>query len=331
MKIIVTGATGFLGQHLCLRLRKLGFDVTALGRNKEIGAKLKAQDLHFKQISLEDKKAVINSFASHDFVFHCAALSAPWGKKEAFYEANVLGTEHVIQACFQHHIKKLIYVSSPSIYFDFKERASIKEDEPLPKASANAYIASKKEAEKRVDAASQAGLAVVTLRPRGLFGPGDNAILPRILKAIKNNQFPLINHGKAIIDLSYIDNVVDALLLAMHAAPAFNGKKYNITNGQAVNLKDFLTQLFQEMALNVHFRPVKYKGAMIVATLAEYLAKIPPFSHKEPLLTRYGVGVLGLSQTLNIEAAKQDLGYFPKISLEEGIVQVAKWWKNDNR
>ncbi len=328
MKVVVTGATGFLGQHLCQRLQQNGFFVTALGRNELIGNQLTALGVHFKKINLEDKKELESICKNQDYVFHCAALSAPWGKKKAFYDANVLGTQHIIHACFNSkHLKKLIYVSSPSIYFDFTPKENIKEDHTLTSTSANFYIESKKEAEKHIDKAHAIGLPVITLRPRALFGPRDNAILPRLMKAIKNNQFPLINDGAAIIDMTYVDNVVDSLLLAMDAPHAHNGKKYNITNGEPIQLRQFLVKLFEEMGLLIQFKRINYAGAMIWATLLECLAKIPRRSLTEPKLTRYSVGVLGLSQTLDISAAKRDLEYLPQVSLNEGIYRTAQWWK----
>lgn len=326
MRVLVTGATGFIGQHLCNYLFKQGYNVTGLGRNPSIGKNLTKTGITFKSISLDNKEAICNTCFNQDYVLHCGALSSIWGKKRDFYSANVLGTENIIQGCLQANVKKLVYLSSPSIYFEYSHKINIKESDILPVKSPNYYIQSKKEAELLIDNAYQEGLPVVTLRPRGVFGPNDNAILPRVMRTIKNNRFPLINNGNAILDLTYIDNVIQGIMLAMHAAPVHNGKKYNITNDEPIALKVFTKLLFKKLQLNVQYKPIPHTIAHYFAGFLETVAKLP-FTNHEPLYTRYSVGLLGFSQTLNIDAAKQDLGYKPQISLEEGLEYVARWWK----
>ncbi|RAL24486.1 NAD-dependent epimerase/dehydratase family protein [Thermoflavimicrobium daqui] len=326
MNVLVTGATGFLGQRLALRLHQLGYNVTATGRSQQKGAYLAEQGISFIPANLEDTVTIQAMCKNQDYVFHSGALSSPWGPYEHFYQSNVIGTKNLIEGCMQYPVRRLIHVSTPSIYFHYTDRLQIKEEEPLPKTKVNAYAETKWLAEQEIDRAFQEGLPVITIRPRALFGPGDQAILPRLLQANERRFIPLINGGKVWIDLTYIDNVVDALLLCMNSSSNTLGKKYNITNDEPVLLKDVLTEVFKLLEQPMRTKSIPFRLAYLFAGCLEWYARILG-REKEPELTRYTVGVLGKSQTLDISKAKQELGYQPKVSIEEGIKRFVKWWK----
>lgn len=324
MKALVTGATGFLGLKLAMRLNQMGYEVTGSGRNPLIGQQLVQAGIRFLPTDLADETAMVQACNGQDVVFHCGALSSPWGPYRSFYESNVLGTRHVITGCKKHGVKRLIHVSTPSLYFHFRDQLEIHESDPLPPRFANHYAKTKWMAEQEVDRAFQQGLPVITIRPRALFGPGDNAILPRLLKANERGWVPLINGGQVLLDVTYVENVVDALLLCEQAPEAALGKKYNITNEEPVYLRDLLETLFQGLEQPFRYKKIPYKAAYGMASMMEMAARI---SGKEPTLTRYTVGVLGKSQTLDISAAKNMLGYQPKVRIEEGIEVFIRWWK----
>src|SRR3990167_11027734 len=121
MKALVTGGTGFLGKALSLRLQEVGFDVTILGRNPIICKQLEENNFHIVKADLTDKDVIVNACKNQDYVFHCGALSSPWGKYKDFYSANVIGTRNVISGCFKHKVTRLIHVSTSSIYFSFND------------------------------------------------------------------------------------------------------------------------------------------------------------------------------------------------------------------
>jgi nucleoside-diphosphate-sugar epimerase len=326
MLCIVTGATGCLGLNLTKQLVSDGYEVIALGRNKQLGQIIKQIGAQFIRVDLQEKEKLKQIAQSSQVIFHCAALSSPWGRYQDFYSANVLGTQNVIEATPEN--ARLIHVSSPSIYFNFKEQHNLKEDAVLPKKPANSYVATKLLAERLVDRAHQeASLKVITLRPRAIFGPYDRAILPRLLNNEKNGILPLIGDGNNLIDISYVDNVVESMLLAAKADSQFFGKKYNITNDQPQTLIDIISMLFA--SLHKPFTPkfIPYSIAKVYAGLMEKLYSLPGIT-KEPRLTRYSAGVLCLGQTLNIDAAKKDLAYQPQISISEGIERFAQWYQS---
>jgi len=318
MKVLVTGGTGFLGKNLAYKLKKAGFDVSVLGRNKITCGIMKQDGFRVIRTDLRNINDTIDCASGHEIVFHCAALSSPWGKYRDFYQSNVVGTENIIKSCVKHGVKKLIHVSTPSIYFEFKDKKNILESEPLPLKQVNHYAKTKFLAERKIDEAWKRGLPVVTIRPRGIFGPGDTAIIPRLMKAHDKMALPLFREGRILVDMTYVDNVSDALIACIDAPKSAVGKKINITNGQPMYLIDLLKLLFDKLGKELKTKSVSFQKAYCAASLLELLYKAP-FVKKEPPLTKYAVGLLAFDQTLNIESAQDVLAYKPKISIEEGL------------
>ncbi|WP_371380296.1 NAD-dependent epimerase/dehydratase family protein [Sporomusa aerivorans] len=324
MKVLVTGGTGFLGKALALRLLLEGHQVTTVGRNEVVGKELGRLGIRFIKADLADELAIVETCRGQDYVFHCAALASPWGRYQEFYNSNVLGTKHVVLGCQCYNVRRMVHVSTPSIYMEWRDRQQIKENEVLPEKSINTYAKTKRLAENIVDDAWRKGLPVITIRPRGIFGPGDHTIFPRLIRANDSKGIP--DFGKSVItDITYIDNVVDALLLCIAAPETSVGKKYNITNGEPIRLQTLLEELFEKFRYPLRFRRVPFSLAYCAAALAELYAVLPWGG--EPEITRYGLGVLYYSQTLDITAARRELGYDPRISISEGIGQFADWWR----
>ncbi|TCO69357.1 NAD-dependent epimerase/dehydratase family protein [Marinisporobacter balticus] len=328
MNVLVTGATGFLGQKLAIRLKHMGYKVTGIGRNKIKGEMLKNYGIEFVSLDLGNKEQTVAVCKEKDYIFHCAALSSPWGKYEAFYKSNVLSTKNLIFGSKKTNIKRLIHVSTPSIYFDYKDKMNISEDSVLPQNPVNYYAQTKLLAENEINQAFKEGLSLVTIRPRALFGPGDTTILPRLIRANNKGSIPLINGGKAIIDTTYVENVVDALILCMNGSKDTLGKKYNITNDEPMALIDLLNKLFDKLDIHLKTKNISFHMAYRLAMVMEWISKYI-LKGKEPILTRYSVGVLSKNQTLDIENAKNDLGYIPKVGVDEGLDLFVEWLKGD--
>ncbi|MBW7477209.1 NAD-dependent epimerase/dehydratase family protein [Paenibacillus oenotherae] len=327
MNVLVTGATGFLGRRLVQRLLEEGYTVTAAGRNEAVGRELTLEGARFLPASLEDEQAMLDACRGQSYVFHCGALSTPWGAYRDFYRSNVMGTRHVIAGCRTHGVTRLIHVSTPSLYFQYKDGFGISEASPLPNKPVNHYARTKRMAESLVDEAFAQGLPVVTIRPRALFGPGDNAIFPRLVRANQKKFVPLFRKGQIMMDITYIDNCVDALLLCMRSPESTLGRKYNITNGEPIPFINILEQVFRLLDMPFHHKEIPYKLAYSLAGLMELASKTLLLGKAEPVLTRYTLGTLGFHQTLDITAAREELGYRPSISNEAGIRLFADWWK----
>ncbi|HLH62971.1 MAG TPA: NAD-dependent epimerase/dehydratase family protein [Ktedonobacteraceae bacterium] len=315
MRILVTGGTGFLGQHLARALLANGHYVRLMGRNFSNVSSLLAAGAEPVVADLRDRVAVSAACAGIGVVYHAGAFSAPWGKHSDFYAINVGGTHAVLDSCHKHGVRRLIYVSSPSVVFDGRDQYSAPENVPYPRRFTSVYALTKKLGEDMVNAS---GLETVTLRPKAIFGPGDATLLPRLINAARQKRLPQIGSGHNRVDLTYVENVVHALLLALDSGTAV-GKTYTITNDEHVPLWDVIRDVLHRLELPADLRAVPLPVALAVASLMEMRATL---TGKEPLLTRYSALILGRTQTYDIRAARHDLGYVPRVSLAGGIEQT---------
>lgn len=318
MQILVTGATGFLGSHLTTALLDQGYQVTMLGRDFSQVQPQIAAGAQPLAVDLRDHHAAVAACAGVDVLYHVGALSTAWGKRADFQAINVDGTQAVIDGCLQYSVGRLIYVSSPAVIFDGQDHRNINEGEPYPKRFSSDYATTKKQGEDRVHAAQQQGLATVILRPKAIFGPGDRALIPRLLDRARQRRLPQIGDGTNLVDLTYVDNVVHALVLALDT-PAAVGNTYFITNGEHVSLWPTIRELLHQLGLPTPTRTVPTNLALLFARLLELNARR---TGREPLLTRYTVGILARTQTYDISAARRDLGYEPIVSVADGMART---------
>lgn len=327
--VLITGVTGFLGGHLAARLRALGVQVRGVGRDAGRGVVLTERlGVDFVRIDLgsgpldTDPDILCGGI---DTVFHAGALSSPWGKKLDFEKANEGATRRVILAARRAGVGRLVHVSTPSLYFRDGGGENVREDAPLP-PPVNEYVRTKRLAEDLVRGAGEDGWETVMLRPRALIGAGDPSILPRLIRALEKGRLPVIGTGTNLTDLTCVENAVEALVLAATApADRVAGKVYNITNGGPVALWDILARMAGMLELPPPGRRVP---AGLVHGLAGLLELWGRLRGKEPALTRYGVGVLSETQTLDISAARRDLGYAPEVSVSDGLDRFVEWWKS---
>ncbi len=321
MKAIVTGATGFLGSHLVSILEEKHYDILALGRDTKKAAALISDTIRFKSVDITDIHSLDAAFESADIVFHCAALSSVWGRPEDFDLINVEGTRNVLHCCESYSVKRIVYVSSTSVYFDYRNKTNIKESENLIHNFVNDYARTKFQAEKLL-LAERKKTEVVIIRPRGIIGDGDTSIMPRILRIADKGFFPLINKGQATIDLTYVKNVAHALILAGEKMN-IDGKCFNISNHEPLSIRELLQKVFNKRKKRCLLVPVSYKFMYGLAWLLESIAR--NFSLSEPSITRYSVGLLAKTQTLNTDAAKNELGYEPIYSLDYAVDKYLDW------
>jgi nucleoside-diphosphate-sugar epimerase len=265
------------------------------------------------EADLRDHAAVMRACIGVDAVCHAGALSSPWGKRRDFVAINVGGTRSVIAGCRAAGVRRLVYVSSPSVVFDGGDHYDVTESVAYPRRFASVYSETKKLGEDLVREAT--GLETVIVRPKALFGPGDRALLPRIVSAARAGRLPQIGNGRNLVDLTYVENVADALLLALEA-PVAAGNTYTITNDEHVPLWPAIRAILQRLQIPYAPRRVPLGVALLAAWSMELRARI---TGHEPLLTRYTAAILARTQTYDIAAARRDLGYVPRVSIVDGI------------
>ncbi|MEQ5111650.1 MULTISPECIES: NAD-dependent epimerase/dehydratase family protein [Providencia] len=329
MKILVTGATSGLGRNASEYLLGRGFDVVACGRNPQAGEQLITMGAEFApcelaKLSLQEAKEMMTGC---DAIWHCAALSSPWGKRQHFENVNFHATHTLATAAGELGIARFIHISTPAIYFNFTHQRDITETTQNTHF-ANQYARTKYLAEIAIQQCVKQypNTRYTLLRPRGLFGPHDRVLLPRLLAQIKSRQGKLVlpNGGNNHFDLTYVGNVVHSMQLATHKDALQSGATYNITNQQPQALKHTLQQLFHELQLECEIRSAPYPLLYSIAVLLEGISHL---TGKEPLLTRYSLGAAYFTMTLDNQKAQQELGYYPLYSMEQGIHLTANWLK----
>jgi 2-alkyl-3-oxoalkanoate reductase len=316
--ILVTGATGFIGGHLVEELAARGERVRALGRDETVLARLTCSNVEPFRADLRDRERIPEACRGAELVYHVGALSSPWGRTADFEAINVGGTEAVIEGCRRHGVRRLVYVSSPAVLSNGMDQENLTDDAPYPARFTSVYARTKKEGEDRVNAARN-DLETVIIRPKAVFGPGDRALLPRLLAAARQGRLPQIGDGRNRVNLTYVDNVVQGILLAGHS-PAAVGRTYTLTNGESPRLWEVITTVLSRLNIPPIRRTVPVPAALTVAGVMEAAARV---TGKEPLLTRYSVLILARTQTYDISAARRDLGYSPIVSLAEGIERTS--------
>ncbi|MEB3766846.1 NAD(P)-dependent oxidoreductase [Acinetobacter sp. MD2] len=333
MKFLVTGATSGLGRNAVEWLLSQGYVVHATGRNETVGQALKALGATFTALDLtvasdNDYQKLLTDC---DIVWHCAALSSPWGSSQQFHHINTVVTTKLAFWTAQLGTKRFIHVSTPSIYFDFQHHHDIPESF-LAQPFANDYAKTKYAAECAIQklVPNFPATTFIILRPRGIFGPHDNVIIPRILAQIrsKKGKLHLPRGGQAVCDLTFVLNVVHALFLASTQNNLASGESFNITNQQPIQLASILNRLLKEqLKLHYQIQAVPYLVLDRIAAMQELIAK---FTHKEPQLTRYSIGALHFDMTLSQDAAIHRLGYRPIYKLDEAIQMTATWFKQQD-
>lgn len=328
MRILVTGATGFLGSRTLEQLSALSEieSIVATGRTIKSSHFIEHEKVDYKLGDLSDPSFVDELVKDRTHIIHTAALSSPWGRYEEFYRANVLTQVNLIGAAQKYGIKRFVNVSSPSIYFELKDKLKIKESDPLPSKFINAYAATKREAEQMLESSS---VPFISLRPRALIGRGDTVIMPRLIRAYDEGNLKIIGDGKNVVDLTAVANVVHAIELSLKASDHALNRSYNISNGEPVNLWDSIADILSKLGRTPPTKKVPF-------TLVKYAAKIMEIKSrmtnlKEPVLTEYGVGTLSKSFTMDISEARTKLGYEPQVSVNEAIDEFVEWYKQNEK
>ena len=330
MNVCVTGATGFLGHYIVKLLSERGYFVHAFGRNQEKGRELEAanKNVVFIKGNLEQSDDVLKAVKGCSYVVHAGALSSAWGSKKEFYDTNVTGTIHVLKACEHHGVKRLVFISSPSIYTKEEDQYQIEESQGGWDNRLNTYIQTKLLAEKAIRTFRSHAFEKVILRPRGLFGIGDTSIIPRLMRANKITGIPVFRNGNNLVDITYVENAAYSVFVALKT-PGIDGATYNITNGEPMKFKTILMMFLDEIGLKPKFLKLSYPALSKVVACLELLYRKMGIK-KEPVFTRYTLMTLAFSQTLDIEKARKELGYEPLYSIEKGIQTYAEWYRKQN-
>lgn len=328
MRALVTGAGGFLGRYIAEQLLERGDQVRAFSRGAypelaERGAECIRGDIR-------DADQVAAACQGIDAVFHAAAIAGIWGKWQDFYEINTQGTEHVIAGCRRHDVGKLIYTSSPSVTFDGSDQVDQDETAPYPEQWLCHYPHAKALAEQAVLAANGDSLRTCALRPHLIWGPRDSHLIPRLIARARSGKLRQVGDGTNLIDMVYVENAAEAHLQAcdqLQASSPVGGRAYFITQGEPVNCWEWINRLLELAGLPPVTRSISFSAAWRIGSILESAHRVLGLTG-EPRMTRFLAAQLARSHYFDIQRARNDFGYSPRISTEEGLRRLANSWVN---
>lgn len=328
MKILVTGGGGFLGGALVRRLVSEGYEVRSFSR----GVYPELAGLGVEQVrgDLADRGAVEEACTGCDLVFHVAAKAGIWGPYSQFYSANVIGTQNVVEACRKLGISRLIHTSSPSVVLEGRDMNGVDESVPYPNHYKAAYPKTKARAERFVLASNSDELATIALRPHLIWGPGDTTFVPRIIA--RSDRLKQIGKVDKLVDFTYIDDVVQAHIDAMNrlaAGAPCAGRAYFISQDSPMGVWAFFNRVLEAAGKKPIRGTVHPKIAYAAGWVCEILFTTLPVLG-EPPITRYLAEELSVAHWFDISAAKRDLGFRPRLTMEQGFDRLRKWFDHQS-
>lgn len=316
---LVTGATGFVGSALVTRLLRDGNTVRVLARDVARAQQLRERDestqLDVRIASLGDPNAISDAADGVDVVYHCAAENSPDVPQRSLAWINVAGSENVLSAARHAGVRRLIHVSCADVTLINRDRLNWKETRQLDELPIDAVCHTKQLAEELVLSGSSGSLEVVALRPAWVWGPGDRRTLPGICREAARGRVSLCGSGENLLPTTYIDNLIDALLLAARAKDVA-GRAYHVVDGETLNAREFLAQLCAALGLAAPARSV-----YALAYTAAWIRERAGLSGTK----RAEVARRGRSALFDTVASARELGYTPKVTVEHGMKALADW------
>ncbi len=322
MRILVTGGTGFTGKALVLRLIDLGHQVVALDYKE--GLKTDELRQHGAEVvigSVTDPAVVARAVEGVEVVHHLAAAFRELGVPENFYrEVNVDGTRNVLAAAKQAGARKVIYCSTCGVHGNIDHPPG---GEDAPIQPADYYQRTKYMAEPIAREFFDRGLKTVIFRPAAIYGPGDPERFAMIFRRVARGTFPMFGSGRTLYHPLYIDNLVDAFVLAMPPGKG-EGEAYLIADEEYLGIEDLVRRVAKALGVEVKIPHYPVWPVVVAGHLCETVYK--PFGVPPPIFPRR-VDWYRQNRAFKIDKAKRDLGYQPKIGIDEGLRRTAEWYR----
>ena len=323
--ILVTGANGFIGSQVCQKLIEKKYNILGLVR--------KTSSLHFlKNVPIplifadisnfKNLMGAVKSIKKIDWIIHIAGLASDWGNYQTFYKANVLGTMNILNLAKKKKVEKVIILSSLSV-MGFNQIQATEKTKPTP-LNVN-YVLSKKEMEaKALNFAKKNNLPITIFRPGDVYGENDRTTTIQLFSALEKKQMGFINSGKAKLSPLYIDNLFQAIFLALKNKKS-NFQAYNVTDNISITWKEYISLICSFLKIPEPKLNLPYQVAYILAFLLESFYKLLKIK-TSPALTRYRIKHAGLNYDFNIKKLITDLNYKPNRNIKQNIKKTAQWY-----
>lgn len=329
MKVLVTGGSSLIGTELAKSLSARGDEVRCLQRrrvDKLDGVARVEQSLG----DVRDADSVAAATRGCDGVVHLAAKVGVVGEWEEYRAVNIDGTANVLAAAHAADVGRVVHVSSPSVAHGGDPIVGGLADPPVVGRRNAWYAESKALAEMAALAEADDRLGVVAIRPHLVWGPGDTQLVGRIVERAESGRLALVGGGRALVDTTYIDNAVDALTAALDSvdpgAPC-SGKAYVIANGEPRPIRELAAGICRAAGVPFEPRDVPLRAALAIGSVVE---RIWPRLNRddEPPLTRFVAEQLGTAHWFDPRPARDDLGWAPRVGVDEGLERLAAWYRS---
>ena len=330
MKVLVTGAAGFIGGHLVDKLVERGDEVRALVRPDGDTSHLRT-GVEIMSGDLTDAASLKCAVRSMQVVYNVAAKTGPWGLEEAYRAVNVQGLADLIQAAMDAGVQRIVHTSSITVY-GHHLNGIVTEGYPYG-AENNPYSRTKIAGEKLIsNLVKEYGAPVVVVRPAWVYGPRDIASFSRFVHLVESGKGFIIGTGKNIVPVVYVRDVVQGLIKAGDAGDQVVGRVYNLADDRHVTQAEYLNTIANALHVPHVSRKLPFSAVYLAGRTAEALwqamgrRKAAP-----PPLTTYGVTLLGGNQQFSIDRARRELGYAPEFDVKRGVGEGVRWYLNDEK
>jgi 2-alkyl-3-oxoalkanoate reductase len=325
VRVLVTGASGMLGRGVARALADRGDRVTVLQR--------RPAGLGLPEVltDISDVAAVRAAVSNQDAVIHLAAKVNVVGPEAEYERINVHGTRSVVNACLTAGVRRLVHVSSPSVAHAGSSLIGHAADPADPVAARGPYARSKAAAELIALDADSAELAVVAVRPHVVWGPGDTQLVARVVDRARRGRLPIIGSGAALVDSTYVDNAVEALIAALDHCVDARGQALVVTNGEPRPVAELIAAICRAAGVPEPSWRVPVGLARAGGTVVESLWTLTQGLRRgrtddDPPLTRFLVEQLSTAHWFDQRLARQVLQWQPRVSLDEGFAELQRWY-----
>lgn len=317
MRIFITGASGFIGGAIAQAMTS-DHEVLAMSRSDR-------SDLRLKELGAEPVRCDLATLEPGDIpdcdaVVHCAAFVESWGTREMTWQINVEGTKRTLNAARRAGARRFLHMSTEAVLWRGQDLINVSEDHPYPDRTPYLYAETKAEAERLVRAANQTGgMETVMLRPRFVWGPGDQTLAPEIEAMVLKGAFMWIDGGRARTSTTHIHNLVHGAKLVLERGTG--GEAYFVTDGEVRSFREFLPELMNAYGVELGDRSMPSAIVRPAAMLIEGIWRTIKLSGTPPI-TRHAIDLMCCDCILKIDKIEKELGYQPVVSVVEGLRQL---------
>ena len=318
MKVLATGASGFLGRAVVRALQQAGHDVRTLQRRPSGVAG--AED-HLGSVT--DPDATAAAVEGVDAVVHMAAKVSLAGDPAEFHAVNVEGTCTLLDAATAAGVTRIVHVSSPSVAHAGHALQGVGAEPADPAGARGEYARTKAEAELIALGRAGDAASLVVIRPHLVWGPGDTQLIARVLDRARRGRLPLLNGGTALIDSTYIDNAASGIAVALARVDDVSGRAYVLTNGEPRPVGDLLAGICRASGVRPPRFSVPARVAVAAGALVERVWAVRP-GQDEPPMTRFLAEQLSTAHWFDQTEIRRDLRWTPAVSIDEGLRRLAR-------